>query len=262
MSAAIQKWNTLQKAFAKSKHSDLEDVDGNERMVKARNAWKRIKQLDESESEKEYQRIINKYHCTPTNTSPNKSPNKSTNKSTNTLPNKRTDTPTNKPTNIPPAIIRPKVKATRRRTFQTAFHSDDTITNVGLFAHLPPKKKHRHSSAHRVHATPRINDLKDDLAYWHHQLDDILDLRAKPNRNQKQIDNDIKKQTEIQQTIEEIKQKIKERVDNNKRVRECRQRQRNIKDYIISHKSDIIMNSEHDMNDVNMYKKPGRPRTE
>ncbi len=100
------------------------------------------------------------------------------------------------------------------------------------------------------------------MAYWHNQLDDILHLRAKPNRNQNQIDNDIKKQTEIQKTIEEIKKKLKMRIDNNQRVRECRQRQQKAKDYIITHKSDIIVADEYEMNDVNMYSKPGRPRTE
>eukprot|EP01084_Bolivina_argentea_P198151 339395_1 len=55
------KWNELQKLYKRSKHSDFNGLDGTQRMMKLKQDWKGLKQLNALEQHTAYILIIDQY---------------------------------------------------------------------------------------------------------------------------------------------------------------------------------------------------------
>eukprot|EP01084_Bolivina_argentea_P177550 307016_1 len=142
----------------------------------------------------------------------------------------------------------------QRKRKHKALQSNNNITNT------PPLKRRRFGS--KPTPTPRINQLNSELATTRDELEEVLLTLCIVNQSKKQISEATKRKDELLEDIQKIKKQIQYRESNNKSCQKTRENQKHVKCYVLNHKEEIIQSNEYELQDVHMYAKKGKPRTE
>ncbi len=94
------------------------------------------------------------------------------------------------------------------------------------------------------------------------ELEDLLLLLTIANQSEKEISENEKRKSELLEDIKQLKKDIKYRESNNKAAQQTREKQRHLRFYVLNNKEQILQSDEYELQDVHMFDKKGKPRTE